>query len=658
MSNPSEKSPSSTIINGEIVNKSHSTSNTNTSLPFGSTVANIMAEAVHAVSGGGVGGGGSGGGGGGTSSTNKPGVTGIGGSHTANVCESCHKTKFADNSGNSCVYCKRRTCTRCGNHSEIKPNVIQWVCKQCIQKLGTTEGQKMSPNSTLPQHTETSASSITGRLGESIKSFISKPKTPDIKRQLPQVNIRNQNLPYSPDASSGNRLQNAGSGRLLPKPYSTMRSNSLDADKTAYIGPDQSGYYGDQKRPYTDRYPRHDHTPGEYGHVRPRRTSGDYYASDEFHPYREVSRQYPYDSRMPNNVYLDTLYTGDSFTSDPSDSPCQSGGSIKHSVSYGRTSAHDYPRYQEMGYRSDQHFDSQSPYLKPNYSSSSFSSQKRNIPNWENYRYGAIPPRYRDQLRHHQLHHLSFSSSDGEDFSVVDDGSVQYQEPRRRLLPSNFERKPSPYSQGTVTDDDDPASQFYISKRSTTPYYGGQLKPHVWDQDRALSLCDEPPRYPYDYETQSEHHRRLPENRNSAYQGDVRYNHEDGTIITTRRPAKGSSSHPVTWNVSEDGRRLIGHMILRKKSDPQFGEPGSVLGLKLAGGRLDRSRRLCAFVTQIKPGSPADVVGHLRPGDEILEWNGQSLRGLSADEVSQIIYQSKDEIQVELVAQREINNNK
>ncbi|VDQ05017.1 unnamed protein product, partial [Trichobilharzia regenti] len=174
ISNPSEKSPSSTIINGEIVNKLHKTSNTNTSLPFGSTVANIMAEAVHAVSGSGGGGGGS--------STNTPGVTGIGGSHTANVCESCHKTKFADNSGNSCVYCKRRTCTRCGNHSEVKPNVIQWVCKQCIQKLGTPEGQKMSPNSTLPQHTETSVSSITGRLGESIKSFISKPKTPDIKR--------------------------------------------------------------------------------------------------------------------------------------------------------------------------------------------------------------------------------------------------------------------------------------------------------------------------------------------------------------------------------------------------------------------------------------------------------------------------------------------
>ncbi|CAH8296687.1 unnamed protein product, partial [Schistosoma turkestanicum] len=121
--------------------------------------------------------------------------------------------------------------------------------------------------------------------------------------------------------------------------------------------------------------------------------------------------------------------------------------------------------------------------------------QRKNIPNWDNYRYGAVPPRYRDQLRHHQLHHLSFSSSDGEDFSVIDDGRIPYQEPRRRLLPTNFARKNSPYSQGTVTDDDDPASQFYISKQhtQTTSYYDGPMKSYgVYDQDKALSLCDEP----------------------------------------------------------------------------------------------------------------------------------------------------------------------
>ncbi|CAH8463930.1 unnamed protein product [Schistosoma turkestanicum] len=133
----------------------------------------------------------------------------------------------------------------------------------------------------------------------------------------------------------------------------------------------------------------------------------------------------------------------------------------------------------------------------------------------------------------------------------------------------------------------------------------------------------------------------------------VQYNHKDGTVVTKRLSSNILSSQPVTWSVSENGRYLIGHMILQKKTDPHFGEPG--LGLKLAGGRLNKSGRLSAFITQIKPGSPADIIGHLKSGDEILEWNGQSLRGLNADDVSQIIYQSKDKLQVELLAQRELN---
>ncbi|CAH8490154.1 unnamed protein product [Schistosoma bovis] len=641
ITNPSEKSPINiATVNGKNVTKLSSTSNTNTSLPFGNTVVNLMAEAAHAVTGG---------------STGTTG--GFSAGHSVNVCESCHKTKFADVSGNPCIYCKRRTCTRCGGHMEIKPNIVHWVCKQCAQNLTSDRQIVTTSGGNLPHHMESSInSSITGRLGESIKDFISKPKSSDVKRQLPQLNVKNQNVPYISDGSRGQTIQHRNSGRTL----AMNRSNSLDADKTAYISPDHSVYHGDQQRPFGDKFKKYDQIPGEYGHIaRSRHTSGAYYPSDEITSYREVNNRCPpNDPRLHGNTYLDSTYPGDSFPSDPSDSPCQSGGGgdsgSKYGLSYGKGSAHEFGRHQEIRYRSDQNFPSQSPYYKQNYSSSPFSAQRRNKPNWETYRYGAVPPRYRDQLRHHQLHHLSFSSSDGEDFSVVDDGSVLYQEPRRRLLPTNFERKNSPYSQGTVTDDDDPASQFYISKRSTTPYYDRQLKPTVWDQDKALSLCDEPPvRYAYSDEAQPVYHRQLPENRSMGYQKDVQYNHKDGTVVTKRLPPNISSSQPVTWSVSENGKRLIGHMILQKKTDPHFGEPG--LGLKLAGGRLNKSGHLSAFVTQIKPGSPADIIGHLKSGDEILEWNGQPLRGLSADDVSQIIYQSRDELQVELLAQRELN---
>ncbi|CAH8455522.1 unnamed protein product [Heterobilharzia americana] len=174
--NPSENPSNATIVNGEIVNKLSSTNNTNTSLPFGNAVVNMMTEAVHAVSG--------------NSGSGITGVTGATTGHAANVCEACHKTKFADNSGNLCIYCKRRTCTRCGSHSEIKPNVIQWMCKDCLQSPNISERQQIQSGSNIPDHTNTTVNSITGRLGESIASFISKPKASDTKRHLPKLTLQ------------------------------------------------------------------------------------------------------------------------------------------------------------------------------------------------------------------------------------------------------------------------------------------------------------------------------------------------------------------------------------------------------------------------------------------------------------------------------------
>ncbi|XP_026559330.1 regulating synaptic membrane exocytosis protein 2 isoform X22 [Pseudonaja textilis] len=122
--------------------------------------------------------------------------------------------------------------------------------------------------------------------------------------------------------------------------------------------------------------------------------------------------------------------------------------------------------------------------------------------------------------------------------------------------------------------------------------------------------------------------------------------------------ASPMSLHPVTWQPSKDGDGLIGRILLNKRlkdgSVPR--DSGAMLGLKVVGGKMTESGRLCAFITKVKKGSLADTVGHLRPGDEVLEWNGRLLQGATFEEVYNIILESKPEPQVELVVSRPIGD--
>nr|XP_020467277.1 regulating synaptic membrane exocytosis protein 2 isoform X11 [Monopterus albus] len=119
-----------------------------------------------------------------------------------------------------------------------------------------------------------------------------------------------------------------------------------------------------------------------------------------------------------------------------------------------------------------------------------------------------------------------------------------------------------------------------------------------------------------------------------------------------------SEKHPVTWQPSKDGDRLIGRILLNKRmkdgSVPR--DSGALLGLKVVGGKMTESGRLCAFITKVRKGSLADTVGHLRPGDQVLEWNGKILQGATFKEVYNIILESKPEPQVELVVSRPIGD--
>ncbi|XP_054413703.2 regulating synaptic membrane exocytosis protein 1 isoform X27 [Pongo abelii] len=115
------------------------------------------------------------------------------------------------------------------------------------------------------------------------------------------------------------------------------------------------------------------------------------------------------------------------------------------------------------------------------------------------------------------------------------------------------------------------------------------------------------------------------------------------------------SSHPVTWQPSKEGDRLIGRVILNKRTTMPK-DSGALLGLKVVGGKMTDLGRLGAFITKVKKGSLADVVGHLRAGDEVLEWNGKPLPGATNEEVYNIILESKSEPQVEIIVSRPIGD--
>ncbi|XP_074800096.1 regulating synaptic membrane exocytosis protein 2 isoform X29 [Natator depressus] len=147
------------------------------------------------------------------------------------------------------------------------------------------------------------------------------------------------------------------------------------------------------------------------------------------------------------------------------------------------------------------------------------------------------------------------------------------------------------------------------------------------------------------------------ESESVSEKGDMDYNWVDHTSWHSSE-ASPMSLHPVTWQPSKDGDRLIGRILLNKRlkdgSVPR--DSGAVLGLKVVGGKMTETGRLCAFIAKVKKGSLADTVGHLRPGDEVLEWNGRLLQGATFEEVYNIILESKPEPQVELVVSRPIGD--
>ncbi|XP_056277905.1 regulating synaptic membrane exocytosis protein 2-like isoform X5 [Pseudoliparis swirei] len=61
------------------------------------------------------------------------------------------------------------------------------------------------------------------------------------------------------------------------------------------------------------------------------------------------------------------------------------------------------------------------------------------------------------------------------------------------------------------------------------------------------------------------------------------------------------SMQPFTWQPSKDGERLIGRILLNKRMHDGTvpADVASLLGLKVVGGKMTESGRLCAFITKV-----------------------------------------------------------
>ncbi|CAG4925399.1 unnamed protein product [Colias eurytheme] len=110
---------------------------------------------------------------------------------------------------------------------------------------------------------------------------------------------------------------------------------------------------------------------------------------------------------------------------------------------------------------------------------------------------------------------------------------------------------------------------------------------------------------------------------------------------------------PLNWQVSTDGTRMVGHMVLRKSIvEGSSHSSAAILGLKVVGGKMLPDGTRGAIVEKVKKGSIADLEGQLRIGDEVLQWNGVPLQGRSADDVAAVVANSKHDTHVELVVSR------
>ncbi|XP_072459422.1 regulating synaptic membrane exocytosis protein 2 isoform X12 [Notamacropus eugenii] len=590
----------------------------------------------------------------------------------APTCGICHKTKFADGCGHNCSYCQTKFCARCGGRVSLRSNKVMWVCNLCRkqQEILTKSGAWFyNSGSNMSQHPDQQA--LRGIRNEEAPQE----KKAKLHEQAPYQGTPGDLPVPSIDKSRPHGLTRQDSiknGSGMKHPISDTTS---DRKRSPSISREQNRRYDPQEE--RDEYPQYatsdsamPRSPSDYAERRSHH-GPQLFEEPEHVDYRDSNRR----SRRRSKEYLDDedVENRDEYErqrreeeyqaryrSDPNlarypvkPQPYEEQMRIHAEVSRAR---HER-RHSDVSLANTELEDSRIPMLRMERQSRQRSTSERRaaMENQRSYSMertretqGPSPNRQRTTNHSPPTPRRSPIPIDRPDMRRTD----SLRKPHH-LDPSSAVRKTKREKMETMLRNDSLSSDQSESVRPPPP------KPHKTKKGgkmRQVSLSSSEeelastPEYTScdDVEIESE---------SVSEKGDMDYNWLDHTSWHTSE-ASPMSLHPVTWQPSKDGDRLIGCILLNKRlkdgSVPR--DSGAMLGLKVVGGKMTESGRLCAFITKVKKGSLADTVGHLRPGDEVLEWNGRLLQGATFEEVYNIILESKPEPQVELVVSRPIGD--
>ncbi|XP_049556477.1 regulating synaptic membrane exocytosis protein 2 isoform X1 [Orcinus orca] len=639
----------------------------------------------------------------------------------APTCGICHKTKFADGCGHNCSYCQTKFCARCGGRVSLRSNKVMWVCNLCRkqQEILTKSGawfynsgsntpqqpdQKVLRglrNEEAPQekkaklHEQAPFQGPSGDLsvpaveksrshgltrqdsiknGSGLKHQIASDVASDRKRS-PSVS-RDQNRRYDQREEREEYSQYATSDSAMPRSPSDYADRRSQREPQFYEESDHINYRDSNRRSHrhSKEYIVDDEDAESRDEYERQRREEEYqarYRSDpnlarypvKPQPYEEQMRIHAEVSRARHerrhsDVSLANAELEDSRISmlrmeRPSRqrSVSERRAAMENQRSYSmertreaqgpssypqRTTNHSPPTPRRSpipidrpdmrrtdSLRKQQHLDPSSAVRKTKREKMETMLRNDSLSSDQSESVRPPPPKPHKSKKGGKMRQVSLSSSEEElastpEYTSCDDVEIESESVSEKGDSQKGKRKTS--EQAVLSD-----SNTRSEREKKMMYFGG----HSLEEDLEWSE---------------------PQIKDSGV--------DTCSSTTLNEEHSHSDKHPVTWQPSKDGDRLIGRILLNKRlkdgSVPR--DSGTMLGLKVVGGKMTESGRLCAFITKVKKGSLADTVGHLRPGDEVLEWNGRLLQGATFEEVYNIILESKPEPQVELVVSRPIGD--